>query len=682
MTQQEFSVTGDFEDVFLTGNFHLPLDEYFHVAAGISHSYYTGVVKGARAFIAYNGQVVASKEYDSLVDLSGFGEKITPILDEPTSDFTIGTGLFAEVDWIRIANYPQVNIETFGQKKAGFGKPYFQSDKWYRPGLETSIVLRSFNEDGALISDNPDHKSFNVLNPDGWITYTDLGSYGRINNFNSLYKGTCYTEVDSRLKNQIEDSTGSFSFLSWVTVGETSGVLFSLSDNIKEQPDSYFSFGYTQHNYPFIETKNAGSSEFLDLSGITPSEALSVGTDGLLVNSSEHFHLGFILDNGNYNIYYDGSLIHSGEFTLGNFLTGASGISDLYYCLSSFAATDKFFDCSLEETIFDTNVSYYSGNIATIANTAKTKSSCYDKIFINSLELTGGQIVHYDYKDKYIVMPSGSGIASVWGSCNYYIYDDQTGLQGWALYGDRPYKYLNDYSFDLSFSGIDKYFGSAKSPFKILSRVPEDSVNLSFITQPSFSTSSSLGLIDLSYETVENISNYLFGDFMITNPSTGSLGSSYSGSLDTKDFAIGATSVIRKDYSTPEPLYYSYLIGRDEYAVRAPENTLESLRDSISVVDSKGNDIFTEFPWDIVATGIGPNGSLTSGDFSVCLLTRYPFLADNTIWTIYNAVPYRSGDVIYGKREAIYPEPIFKENVDYSIAFRSGLWDLSISGVS
>lgn len=678
------ATTGLFEEVFLTGNYNLPINKDFHLSAGISHSYYSGDVEGARIFIGYNGQIIGAREYDSLLDLSGSQSKDVPILNASTLSGSIGTGLAAEVDWIRVSSNPAVDLEDVGHKKAGFGKPYFESDKWYKPSYQESIVLRSYNEDGALVSDSASRNPFIVLNPDGWITYSNVGAYGRINNFDSSYKGTCYTKIDSPLKNTIQENSGAFSFGSWVTWGGDSGVLFSIGDLVKEESNSYFNIGFKKPNYPFIQTKDNGTEYYLDFSGILPSEESTLGALALEISPSNHFHFGFTLFDSNYYLYYDGDLVHSGAFTLGNPLTGASGFSSLYFTLASDSAYRSFLTCSLEETFLDTNFSGYTGEngFSLIGNSSKSKSTSIDKVFVDSTQLTGGQVVHYTYEDKYIVMPSGSGIATISSASNKYIYDEQTGFQGWKLYADRPYKYIVDYNYEFSFSGIEKYFGGAKSPFKILSSVPEDSVNLAFISQPSFSTNSSLGLIDLSYETLENISNYLFGDFMISSPITGNGDAVYSGSLDTKDFTIGSTSVVREDLSSPEPLFYAYLLGRGKYAVRSSEQTLESLRKSISIIDDNGNPLAQEdFPWDIVGTGVGPVGALSSGDYSVCVLTKYPYISDNTVWAVFNAVPYYSGNIVYGKKEIIFPEPIFEENKDYSISFKSGIWDLTISGV-
>lgn len=691
--------------IIVTGVRPLPYDQYIHLGAGISHSYWSGNIEGARVFIAQDGQVIGSYEYDVINQLDrGSGNRApvirytdgVPVLD---SNYVVfGSNASMEVDWLRISSIKSSDPEFMGQKKAGYGFPYFAMDTWYVPRSQNAIVLRAANNDGALVSDSIHRVPFISTNPNGWIVLEEAGAYSKVNYFDSIYKSSAYCKIPSILLSNIGTGTsGSFAFGTWLTWAGQSGTIFSITKNGPQQTlagQEYLSFDIREDGNFLLKSATASSTGSLQFSGLSTSLVSYIPRDkAISIDENKHVHLGLVINGNTSGLLFsiDGLVRHTGSYSIPNPLTGAKeSHSGWYFSVAAYNGTGSFLTCSLEETFLDVyHTGYFALNaFSGIADPDLAKSSPSDVVSVNMNYLTGNKLVHLGPNIKYLVMPSGQGDVPVWVGTNGYVYDNRTGVRGWALFSKRPYKYINSYNFSIDDDAILDILGETKSPFRMLSRVPEDAVNLAYISQPDFSSDNATSFIDLSYKNINNVANFLFGDFELKAPSTGA--SSVTGQTwtylqgsDTNDAVISSTSALWQDNNVPEPLYYGYLIGRGIYSVRAQEASLQSLRHSIKVIDDKGADIpFSDYPWDVVSSTTDPYGAtLASGQFSAVLLTRYPFIQDKTIWVMYTAIPYRSGDIIYGMKEVIYPEPIFVDGTDFTFQYQTGYWNVTVNNV-
>lgn len=667
--------TGVFEgiEVHVSGERALPLNRYIHLAGGLHSVIDDGSVVAARAYVSLNGAVIGTHELNVNNEL--FSGEYVPIAVNNTYDnaFSIGSGAHVEVDWLRVSAVKEADPEYMAQSRGGFGEPYFQSDKWHQPSGNKPIVLRSFNVDGALVADNLARSTFICPRPEGWrVQYT--GAYGTSNLFDATYRGTAYCVFDNLTAQEFSDASGEFTFGTWLTWYGASGTLMSVSDGA-----SRFHFDIT----------NAGNALLYSESG----SSLVTGHSSVFTTGTQ-YHVGLVWGTGEYRGFVNGSLSFSGYHSGPSALQWIDAVSNTHnWYLASSEDKRSYLSCALGETFITPGTGHYwDGSVfQSIANTTGVKDYITtDNVYVDGVAISTGNIIHYDYIRKFVVMPSGEGNATLWTTSNGYD-TTYTGDRGWQLFGNRPYKYIPTYNFTVDEDRLSAVMGKTKSPFRIGQSVHEDAVNLALISQPDFSTDNSVSMIDLSHKELNNIANYRFGDFTIGSPFTGnSAGSetgkdwSYSGLLDTKDVVVSSAVVQRKDGLSPNPLFYAYLIGRGDFAVQSPNEDLDSLRKSIALSDNQGNPPKpSEFPWDIHATKTAIDGTtLPSGQYSAVLLTRYPFLPGTTLWATYNGAPYYSGNsVVYGQREIIYPEPIYEQGTDYDLVLRSGQWDLTLYNI-
>lgn len=690
----------------ITGANRVPLNEDIHIAAGLHSSIVSGYIEGARIYTTYNGQVVASKEMRSIEQLKKDSTGLWPVLDAYPDRLDVGSGAYMELDWVTANLVKSADPEYMGQKHAGFGRPYFGLDRWHVPESGNAIVLRGANDDGALVSQCPERIPGVVTNPNGWITFRDVGTYGLVNNFNSQFKGGVSFALSDQMRSHFENTnSGSHAFATWLTWGGESGTLWSV---VKEKDltfDNSNQAGLKMDINPagefVVYVNDFGISSAFNITTIASNEGWLVDSNtpvsGTQIVPGRHTHIGYVnqkVDDSTYKITLaiDGVTYINNQYVTGSYnwhspLSGCYNKGDEWnFSLASVAGTGNHLDVSIEETIFSFDDKVYGtwSGFSGIADPFLTKSQPTDRVFVGLSGLSGSKVVDFSLTSKFVVMPSGNGDTIVWSTSNDYLYGGRSGDRGWQLFSDSAYSYISTYNYRLDETPLRQVFGDTRSPFRMGTKVPAEAINLSYISQPDFSVENSVSLIDLSYKTIENISNYLFGDFVARPTTTGvadNVEYKYNNQIDTKDSIFSSASAIWEGGKVPSPLYYDYLIGRGVYAVVSPEDNVDAVRKSIRLIDENGKDISQEeFPWDIAATGVGPDGvSLPSGHYGTVLMTRYPFLKNRTVWVQYTAAPFVGSDIEYGYRETIFPEPILTVDEDYSLEYQSGRWDLTIS---
>ena len=253
-----------------------------------------------------------------------------------------------------------------------------------------------------------------------------------------------------------------------------------------------------------------------------------------------------------------------------------------------------------------------------------------DEVYFDGDALAATAVVHYSSTRKYAVSPAGSpGKVAVYVTANSIV-----------LPADRPFTYTYGYSRSIPTS--KSYACGTLSPFRILSEVPGDAVNLSFIQGQDISVDANVTTIDLAHKELENLSTYHGGEFMVTGAETGS-SLLYAGQVDTTDLAVTDRAMISRDWSEPTPLFYEYVIGRGRRYVYQPNaTTVEDanvIRNGITLIDGRGSTLpLKDFPWDIAVSKVDAYGeTLPDNVFAVALLLADKYIPGKTVQVKYHA---------------------------------------------
>lgn len=256
-----------------------------------------------------------------------------------------------------------------------------------------------------------------------------------------------------------------------------------------------------------------------------------------------------------------------------------------------------------------------------------------DQIFIDGVAIPNENILHLTATRKYFTAPAGGP-----GNVPFYVLADS-----YELGTERPFKYVHGYERDIPAERVEPFAAKTHSPFRIVNEVPPGGVNIGYVQGPDISVDRNVSYIDLSHSKGQNISTYFGGEFVLRDLQTGLLKSEYRGQLDTNDIAVSNRSVIRRDVTTPTPLFYRYLIGRGRRYVYQPTATTVAdvalIRNQISLLNGRGQPIsFERFPWDIEVSSLDVNGNpLPPNIFAVTLFSQLPFLADESVQVRYAA---------------------------------------------
>jgi len=525
-----------------------------------------------------------------------------------------------------------------------------------------------------------------------------------MNVFNSYYSGGAVVETSQQIRNDVKVD-GDFSFGSWVSWGGQSGTLFSLQGEDGGTVGPTFTLNIDDHGSLVFENDYSQSMRLMD--AIADNEIsysiTGFGQSGHLITPNELTHIGIVFTSDSDSpetpakLWYfkNGVPMISGSapssFT-GRGFENDLNMSQLYFSVASKRDGSNSMSVAMEETWLSPYATSYAntGSFSGIIDISKTKSSPDELVYIGDTQVTGDRVVHFARDRKYISVPSGEGTQSVYAGSNKYSFGEYTGLNGWKLYGDELYRYLNTYNYKVEDSNFNKFVGGTKSPFRILQSVPENAINLAYITQQDFSVENSISYVDLSYKTLQNISNYSYGEFSISLSESGTAGTTtgnkwtYSGQVDTNDIAVSSNFIAWNSDDIGSRAYYHHLVGQGRYGVKSKDNTAENLRLNLTLIDSNKKAINKEeFPWDIVYTSGGPTGqALPTGVFGVSVVTTYPYLKDRTVWVQYPGFDFLSSGIEYGRQEILNPEPIYVESEDYTLSFNENVWDITIDNIT
>lgn len=299
-----------------------------------------------------------------------------------------------------------------------------------------------------------------------------------------------------------------------------------------------------------------------------------------------------------------------------------------------------------------------------------------DEVYVDGTALGQSSVSHFSSKVKYFLTPAhDAGYTSV--------YVDSGGI---VLPANTPFKYTYGYSRSIPEDRIDAGVGITKSPFRVLTSVPDGGVNLSFVQGPDISVDANVALIDLSHRELENLATYHGGEFALTGAETGSSYYTYTGQVDTTEVFISNRSVMRRDWADPTPLFHRYLVGRGRHYVYEPSATtvadIQIIRNSIKILDGKGAPLsLKEYGWDIEVSKLDAYGNtLPDNIFSVELFTDTKYIPGTSVQIQYYAVDsIHNWQKIINFTEIVNTEPIFTESS--SVGQEQYSLDLNVGGV-
>lgn len=297
------------------------------------------------------------------------------------------------------------------------------------------------------------------------------------------------------------------------------------------------------------------------------------------------------------------------------------------------------------------------------------------KVYINGV--ASSETRNYGVYDKSFIMPPQSSFNKI-GATPVISVDTPAGRIELA----SEFKYIGKRSIVLDTGSLQALSESSdkicktKSVFRIGTQVPEDAVNLGFISGPAFSSETSLSLISNAGSIGPNIVNSLSEYQAISAEAVEGNEFTLLNSLDTDEVLITNISNTRRDLGIDSPMFYGYLIGQKEYYLYSNDplmttglvlpSTLTFIRNSIKLKDQEGSDIDPEiFPWDIRASKKDVDGNpLPANVFSVQVLSRDKYIPNRTIIIEYNASDPKNGyREIKGYREILNSNPLFCHSI-------------------
>jgi hypothetical protein len=259
---------------------------------------------------------------------------------------------------------------------------------------------------------------------------------------------------------------------------------------------------------------------------------------------------------------------------------------------------------------------------------------------------------------------------------------------------ETAYTYLSAYKVDVTDELEAMQACTTKSPFRIGYTVADGDVNLAVINVPDLTVSTHMSRAPLEHLEASNIAAYNQGEFSLTSADTGETGVYYyAASVDTSDLLLSTKSVVRRDFRTPRPLYYKYLIGRGTKYVYNVDATgvddAKLIRSAIRVENGRGDPVALEdFPWEVEVAATDINGDiLPDNTYSVVMYTEIPGAINETFFVIYDGLDaLREWEKKNSVKEVINPVPIFERSSDLDTVFQydvtlddSGVYDLRLT---
>ena len=270
-----------------------------------------------------------------------------------------------------------------------------------------------------------------------------------------------------------------------------------------------------------------------------------------------------------------------------------------------------------------------------------------EAVYVDDNELHEDRVEHTSPERKLVVMPG-----------HYPGYVD-TKVVGSTFYGLYPYKYTLDYHIVLDTGEVELSFGSTRSPFRIMNKVPDHGVPIALIGTQMLSVDTHMSKTELSDREPANRTGYGSDLSVLRNGVTDTF--KFLDSVDTNEILVTNRSARWKDLMSPHPLYFKYLVGRNRYYVSVPNaqdvDDIEVIRQAVRLTSNTGTN--KQVVWDIIASSTDYYGdTLPDGVFSIVLLLEQ--IPSSTTW-----VEYLASDVSVGfqdvgvRKEIINPVPLF-----------------------
>lgn len=182
--------------------------------------------------------------------------------------------------------------------------------------------------------------------------------------------------------------------------------------------------------------------------------------------------------------------------------------------------------------------------------------------------------------------------------------------------------------------------------FRILSSVPDNSINVGFTKSFAHDVDSSVGLLDMSREEDGNV--IVLRDRLVSGS---------GGEIPTSDILVSTVSVVRRDQTNPRSLYYQYSVGRGRYLVRLPgvdsadvENATKQLDSAIRFVDAQGN---------LVVVNWTPGTPVWSGNgWTVDVYLDRKNTPEQIMWVQFDAYDTTTSSVVRNHKEVVNAEPL------------------------
>lgn len=279
------------------------------------------------------------------------------------------------------------------------------------------------------------------------------------------------------------------------------------------------------------------------------------------------------------------------------------------------------------------------------ANRSKWTPS--ETVYVDGNALHPGRVTHYSPERKLVVMPAHAP---------GYV---ETKVVGSTFYGIDPYKYIYGYHVVTNTGEIEARFGSTRSPFRVLNRVPDHGVPIALLSTQVLSVDTHMSKTELSDRDPANRTGYGSQISVLRNGVTDD--HEYQDAVDTDEVLVSNYSAQWRSLTSPRPLYFKYLVGRGRYYVSVPnaENAddLDAIRQAIRLTGTNGEQ--RELVWDVLATSLDFHGNALSGSlYSVVLLLE-------TIPAVTTWVEYLAADTVESyaevgvRKEIVNPVPLF-----------------------
>lgn len=622
---------------YLTGDITLEKSTYiglvhqascFYGYSEFSFSGQTGInnfAKTNKAVLVIGDEV---KDYVDLADdYTDYTGNVAPYISmfaEDDSALTIGSQVLCSFDLVRHRRSPSAGAEEAWIKDSRRVAPRGYSShlpsvgasgvkstiaQGPNPELNAAHIWCLAEDDGPVGFDKGFAGSHLIFSGD--YTYTNYLDYNYTNFPTGSYATAKYSSSFQRLFARTGDLTSGESFASGVIVvggyfSGRSGTILDLDSTvyIGVNPDGFYVTGSTR-GLTEVSTQEGWNSFVAQLSLTGNNNDVKVWlTSGVLhsgvvngsidYNSDSRFYIGGPAGDINLSSVCV-SLPHSGRFPI-----------DL----------DAFLDISGDK----------SGAYGRYIDNGSIESSvewsnAYEGLFVVDTEDPG-------YRNIGVAMCGAEDLELPF-------------TKGFELYPDKMFLEKTGYAYEYPTGGMGD-IGRNTSPFRILSHVPHNAVNIARCNIQDLELFETVGVIDKSHEFSENLipsyydseiiskSKTLFltgedtSDARGLNPNlySGGVDITYYDQVDSEDDQI--SSVISTDLNSPATMFYvyrlsdapiyPYIAGTYEHDQVTGDYTkywhnFELIKSSIKLETQNGEEISSEdFPWDILVTPYSGGG--------------------------------------------------------------------------